>query len=77
MKCAFDLFLIDQMSIVKYAIFWKYLDNSWKVSPSGNGDYILTLEMAKELCEKMNKEFANTIHHWPVSEETLDDNPVN
>lgn len=49
-----------------YAIFWKYLDDSWPVCESGNGNFCLTLEEAKDICAKMNFKYANRINHWYV-----------
>ena len=58
-----------------YAIFWKYLDDSWLISESGNGNFCLTLEDATELCEILNLKYANRINHWcnMKVEDVLDD----
>ena len=49
-----------------YAIYWKFLDNSWTVSESGNGEFYLTFEEAKVICNQMNIKYKNRINHWCV-----------
>jgi hypothetical protein len=59
------------MNSSKYAIFWKYTDNSWLVSERGNGQFILTHDMAVELCRNMNLKYKGKIQHWYVKEPSL------
>jgi hypothetical protein len=59
------------MNSSKYAIFWKYLDNSWLVSERGNGQFILRHDTAVDLCRNMNLKYKGKIQHWYVKEPSL------
>ena len=62
-----DLLITDQMrQLNMYAIFWKFLDDSWPVSESGNGEYCLSFDEANNLCETLNLKYKNRIHHWCI-----------
>jgi len=83
----FILLIAKQMNTAVYAIYWKFLDNSWPVAESGNGEFYLTFEQASLLCNEMNMKYKNRINHWcvmkvtskpdAVVEEPILEDPVN
>jgi hypothetical protein len=75
----YDVLKIHNINMSMYAIFWKYLDDSWLISESGNGDFCLNLEDATKLCTMMNLKYKNKIHHWYVLNTFINaaEDPVN